>query len=468
MRALSLAVATVAALGLAACPGPNNEAIPCADSALCNIEMGGQCIASPLGVDLCAYPTGDCASGLEWGPHSGGLSGECVAADVDASVIDAGTDAPPDGTEIDGPTGGIIINFQPADLVLGQPDFITETRNNNGPNDRSLAEPTGIGSDGTALWVADANNGRAMKWPVAPTVSFAAATGLLGRSTFTDGSANTVITASNIGNSVCCGFHVVGTPTKVVITDLGRHRAMVWATAPVALGQAPDFYLGQTSATSGSFGTSATQLRHPSGAWTDGTRLVIADRGNNRVLIWTTFPTTNGEPADLVLGQPDFVSGAAQAPSASSLADPFGVYSDGIRLFVADKGNNRVLVWTTFPTTNGEPADLVLGQATFGTATASTGAAGMSRPQGITVAGDALFVADGGNDRVIVYSSIPAASGSSATLVLGQPSLNSIGADNIAPTQANLDDPTGLAVLGPYLYVADHEHHRVVRYALNL
>ena len=60
------------------------------------------------------------------------------------------------------------------------------------------------------------------------------------------------------------------------------------------------------------------------------------------------------------------------------------------------------------------------------------------------------------------------ASGAAASLVLGQPSLNSTGGDNIAPTQTNLDDPASLSVLGPYLYVADHEHHRVMRFALNL
>lgn len=472
MRTLSLA-AVAFTFGLAACPGGNNnDAIPCADSTVCNIETGGQCLASPLGVDLCAYPTADCGSGLEWGPHSGSLSSECVAADVDAAVIDAppidATDAPTDAAEIDGPTGGIVVSFQPADLVLGQTDFISETRNSGGPSDRSLAEPTAAGVDGSALWVADTSNGRALKWPTPPAVSFAPATFMLGRSTFTDVSAATTITANNIGTSSCCGFHVAGTSTRLVITDLGRHRAMVWATAPTAIGEAPDFYLGQTVATSGSFGTSATQLKNPAGAWTDGSRLVIADQGNNRVLIWNTFPTTNGEAADVVLGQPDFASGAAQPPSASTLSNPFGVYSDGTRLFVTDRGNNRVLIWNTFPTTNGAAADVVLGQATFNNSTANTGAAGMSRPQGVAIAGGALFVSDGGNDRVLVYPTVPTSSGTAASLVLGQPSLNSVGGDGIAPTQTNLDDPMGLAVLGPYLYVADHEHHRVVRFALNL
>ena len=42
---------------------------------------------------------------------------------------------------------------------------------------------------------------------------------------------------------------------------------------------------------------------------------------------------------------------------------PSGLYSDGTRLFVADKLNNRVLIWNAWPTANGQAADVVLGQA---------------------------------------------------------------------------------------------------------
>jgi hypothetical protein len=73
--------------------------------------------------------------------------------------------------------------------------------------------------------------------------------------------------------------------------------------------------------------------------------LYVADRGNHRVLRFDQ-PQANGQSADLVLGQPNFTSNACNsgAVSASSLCEPFGLAVDfRADLFVADRGNNRVL-----------------------------------------------------------------------------------------------------------------------------
>ena len=103
-----------------------------------------------------------------------------------------------------------------------------------------------------------------------------------------------------------------------------------------------------------------------------GGRLVVADQGNNRVLVWNGVPSAPGTPPDLVLGRPDanlgvisnLSSSLAGFPcSATSLSDPSGVWTDGTRLAVVDFVNNRVLVWNTFPTTSGQAADFALGQA---------------------------------------------------------------------------------------------------------
>ena len=42
----------------------------------------------------------------------------------------------------------------------------------------------------------------------------------------------------------------------------------------------------------------------------DGTSLYVADGGNDRVLIYSTIPTANAVAADIVLGQTDFVTDA--------------------------------------------------------------------------------------------------------------------------------------------------------------
>ncbi|HEY1336466.1 MAG TPA: hypothetical protein VGF59_03105, partial [Bryobacteraceae bacterium] len=76
--------------------------------------------------------------------------------------------------------------------------------------------------------------------------------------------------------------------------------------------------------------------------------LYVADSGNNRVLAWknaTAF--RNGQPADLVIGQPDMFTTGPQGPGIglqTGLFNPFGlaVRPNG-DLWVVDGGNNRVL-----------------------------------------------------------------------------------------------------------------------------
>ena len=95
---------------------------------------------------------------------------------------------------------------------------------------------------------------------------------------------------------------------------------------------------------------------------TDGQRLFVADTNNHRVLIWNSIPTENYQPADIVLGKPDFDSWEEPAEvSPTTMVWPWGVETDGQRLYVADTGQARVLIWNSIPTQNNQPADLVIG-----------------------------------------------------------------------------------------------------------
>lgn len=90
--------ALLALLALTACK-VEHGLTPCANSSVCTLVAGGQCLPSPEGIDLCAYPAAECASGLSWSPQAGNLAGECVTDD-DADAAnnsDGGTDARPDG-----------------------------------------------------------------------------------------------------------------------------------------------------------------------------------------------------------------------------------------------------------------------------------------------------------------------------------------------------------------------------------
>ena len=76
----------------------------------------------------------------------------------------------------------------------------------------------------------------------------------------------------------------------------------------------------------------------------------LAPPNNNRVLIYndfTAFKSWEGGllvPADVVVGQPDF-STAVPGTTANRTNQPVGVASDGTRLLIAEWGNNRVLIF---------------------------------------------------------------------------------------------------------------------------
>lgn len=116
----------------------------------------------------------------------------------------------------------------------------------------------------------------------------------------------------------------------------------------------------------------ASSLHYPSGVWTNGQRLVIADAWNHRVLIWHELPTQDYQPADIVLGQSDGFSaepnrkGVSACPDANTLYWPYGVWSNGGNdLFIADTGNRRVLYFDRWPSQTGQAADRVIGQTDF-------------------------------------------------------------------------------------------------------
>jgi len=387
-----------------------------------------------------------------------------IACDVDGHYagVDAGA-----GADADVDAAAQHLGNDPATLVLGQPNFESAEPNAGGASQRSLRFPYGIAADGTSLWVGDAGNARVLRWQD-PQTSFAPAAQVLGRSSFEDASDFTGATAANLwGAAETAGVAVSG--SKLLVADTSCHRVLVWNPLPTTNGQAASFVLGQPSPTSCSqppAASGAGRLRFPYGIWTDGTRLAVADRGNHRVLLWKTFPTTNGQPADLVLGQPDFAQAeSVSPPTAASMKAPTAVYSDGTRLYVADTYNHRVLIWSAFPTTNGQPADLVIGQSAFSGSSPGSSKSELSGPRGMIHAGTKLYVADTDNHRVVIFDPLPTTSGASAIGLFGQADFGTGGLPPV-PTQASLKWPAALAIFGSSLYVTDNFEHRVLRFGL--
>jgi len=204
--------------------------------------------------------------------------------------------------------------------------------------------------------------------------------------------------------------------------------------------------------------------------------LYVSDLVNNRILVWKdSAHFLTGDPADLVIGQPNLFTGAANidtqgsatTPSATGLWSPNGIVvaSDGT-LYVADSGNNRVLRYPRPVNQSGRiTPDAVIGQpaGSFNTSiSAVVNASTLKAPSGLAIGpnGD-LFVADGGNNRVLEFPA-GAGNGAVALRVYGQPSFTS----SLRPTQVStqtLADPQGIFVdQGSNLYVADSPANRVM------
>lgn len=451
--------ALTASLLVAGCP--SRQAVQCGSDSDCDLVAGGACEGGG-GLGWCAYPAQDCPSGYRYGDDiGGGMAGQCVLGGPDAAV-DAPIDTVPiDGPDgpIDGPAGGpVVTTYQAADLVLGQSTFTTAAEL---PYAANTTEAHDIVVHNGTLWISDGGRSRVLAWAPLPTNSNTDATRVVGRSTFTEITSTGSPTNRNLGSS---SYVAVG-GGKLVVPDPMRNRVMIWNPVPTSSGTVAALVLGQPDFTSSGFGSGASQMVAPAGAWTDGTRLAVADAINDRVLIWTTFPTTNGEPADLVLGQTGFGIAIHPTTASASNMQPSDVHFDGTRFYVADRNQNRVMVWNSFPTANNQPADFVIGQPNFTSRAPGRSASAFDSPVAITTTADAVFVSDYQNDRVLVFSPIPSSSGASASFVLGQPDMVT-GGNNPSPTDRSLDQPRGLEVSGGYLWVADPGHNRALRFAL--
>ena len=149
----------------------------------------------------------------------------------------------------------------------------------------------------------------------------------------------------------------------------------------------------------------------------------VADTTNNRVLGWNDVSSfTSAQPANIVFGQPDLFSykcnnGVAASDlaglGADSLCGPARMAVDRAgNLYVADAGNNRVLVYNTpLNAASGEPgagdasADFVYGQGGSFTSRGSNldgaGATTLSNPAAVALDGGGnIYIADTGNNRV--------------------------------------------------------------------
>lgn len=274
------------------------------------------------------------------------------------------------------------------------------------------------------------------------------------------------------------GVCFTGPKGPFLVADTGHHRLLIWRQVPEADATPADLVIGQPDFCSegrnahGPVG--AATLNMPTGLAAEGEILALADAWNHRILIWHGVPGRNNQPANIVLGQADFSGGLANRgrgeASADSLNWCYGVTIAEGRLFVADTGNRRVLVWNSLPKRHGQAADLVLGQGDMVTrddnASGLGGAVGMRWPHAIAVREGRILVADAGNNRVMVWHSMPNADGAPCSFVLGQAGFAGLDHNQAGyyPDARALNMPYGLAFQGDRLLCADTASSRLLAY----
>ncbi|WMN11424.1 T9SS type A sorting domain-containing protein [Marivirga salinae] len=307
-------------------------------------------------------------------------------------------------------------NFESAKFVVGQVDFNTTST--------VASDVTAPGSNSSAvsakgvLAVGSQTTNRVLIWNSVPTSNGTAANVVVGQSNFTNTGANNGTTGLNAPDGV--NFSPDG--NKLIVADAGNNRILIWNSIPTTNNEPADVVLGQNNFTDNDPGLAANRFNRPTDVQiTSDGKMIVTDRNNSRVLIFNKIPNTNFVDADLVIGQPDFTTNTATA-SRNGLYIPWNtaLSPDG-KLLIADDENNRVLIYNNIPTEDGAFADVVIGQNNFTDWVPGSTADKMNSP-GITVSpSGVLAIADYRNNRVLVYNEIPISNGAPADIVLGQP-----------------------------------------------
>ena len=438
-------------------------------SIACNYDTGG---TSPTNIDLC-FPTGVAVDG----------SGNVYVADqYNQRVLEYNTPLSTDTV---------------ADLVFGQGgSFTSKSVNNGGISADSLSYPSGAAVDGSGnLYVADEGNHRVLEYNTPLTTDTTADTVFGQGGDFTSNVCNFDTAGGNPTAIDLCGPYGVALDgsANLYVADEFNQRVLNYDT-PLTTDVTADRVLGQ-----GDFNHNLPNLVHAEGidgpqavaidASTTPNRVYVVDNNNNRVLGWkdaTSF--ANGAKADLVIGQPDFLSNNCYygGPTASSLCNPYGVAVDGSgNLYVADDSNSRVLEYTNpftacggvFPCVGGS-AHLVFGQGNsftsggcnFDTSGTTSTAVDLCFPETVKVDGSGnLWVVDTYNSRVLEYTA-PLTPNTTANEVFGQggdftSNVCDFDTDQSFASAIDLCNPVGTVVDGSgNLYVADSGNNRVLEY----
>ena len=359
-----------------------------------------------------------------------------------------------------------------ADFVIGQEYFTSS--NTDGDGLVSLGGPQNMQVVGDQFYILAYDSNRIIVSDTIPTE-----TGQLIPSFVIGQEDSTSTDSSCTANSLNSPESFIIANNKLIVTDNSNNRILIWNSLPTASGVEADVVIGHNNFTchnaeeemlitaepisiqsldvEDTVEEDDLSLSSPSGVWSDGKMLSVADSDNNRVLLWHTFPATNNAKPDLILGadlltgttitettvEPEVpviaeVSATAQATTVTEatveieeltqLDNPYHLHSNGNQLFLSDNSNHRLLIWNSLPTTSNQQPDVILGQSNFFNTANNDGnqdgvtdklftateeeiseqdvasSRTLSNPRGAYTIGDQLIVTDGGNNRFLIFN----------------------------------------------------------------
>ncbi len=219
-----------------------------------------------------------------------------------------------------------------------------------GSGDDQFYYPSGITTDGTHIWVADANNHRIVKRDAA-TLAYVSKIGSLGSG----------------DDQFYYPWGITTDGTHIWVADRYNHRIVKRDAATLA-------YVSKI----GSLGSGDDQFYYPSGITTDGTHIWVADTSNHRIVKRSADDLSYiSKIGTLGSGNDQFYS-------------PFGIATDGNYIWVADTYNHRIVK---------RSADDLSYISKIGTL--GSGNDQFYSPFGIATDGNYIWVADRYNHRIV-------------------------------------------------------------------
>ncbi len=311
---------------------------------------------------------------------------------------------------------------QDADLVIGQKDLVSSGIPPVGPD--VLDRPSGLDTDGRRLFLLDRDNHRVLIYKDIPKINGDSADFVIGQNDFYDRSwggeqefDDTLNMSEYKFSSGPTGMCYDSASGKLIVFDSDNNRLMIFNNIPDSNGTPASVVVGQNRFTSnkanqgGVPAANTLYLSTATGVLVYNGKLIVTDRLNNRVLIFNKIPEVNNQAADVVIGQDNFntnLKNKGGTIGPCGLDGPRSVAVDEYgKLYIAEAGNARILVFDSIPTINGQCANSVIGQEDFTSGAGSTSDSTFNTfISYVALVNNKMVVSDQGNHRILIFDKV--------------------------------------------------------------